>query len=511
MLHCTFIESKSHKQNRLLSMFGIRICVPSTLFSHARNGKNSKSLHRSYRRESCICTRDLCYGIFCISSQLRVLFTLVNLVVSSSATSKAPSIPFQTKRRSYGSQYFFVCPCVLFCLCCQSVFFCLCCLDRVRRAARRGRYEASAPAAPESGSAAVYYGALESQRRVSGSFSGGHSGDWLGLNCSLVPNATQEDLAAWCLWSPQTNRASVLGRLNKSRASLDLSSFSGPQGLSDFCYGEAGRAGSYIYTYSPGECAALGLPCAADGVVEQGTYQGTGSSGAALSVLLDSTVLYAGAWVATSGPGQGRPGSALYAAVAGGDDLSLLGFYCAYGAEGQGPPRRIGCFREAYALNTRPAACTAGVGEWSAALLAAAIVPGAIVALALAAAAWSACSAVFGKVEDESDRLLRAKAAELRARLRITRADGFGLSSDPPPAWWRPWQRSPRGVVYLHRSGLEAAARLGLWEDFDIDQVSRLPRRSPPCAPRSFGHRKSPRTAPPSDGSGVFGSLPFPG
>ena len=318
----------------------------------------------------------------------------------------------------------------------------------------------------------------DSQHLITGSFSGDRSGPWLGLNCTHVANATAEELSTWCLWSPQTDRAAVRALLNKSRDSLDLSAFSGPQGRSDFCYGEAGSAGGYVYTYSGSECITLGLPCADQGVVEEGTYRGVGAAGSALGIALNSTYVYAGAWAASSGPGVGRLGSGLYAAV--GDSagrLTLRGFYCAYDSDGRSEARQAGCFPESYALNGRRAACSdSGVagGGWSAELLAAVVVPGLLVALMLAAAAVSACRAMFGKVEDESDRLLRAKMAELRARFRITQPDGFVLSSDPPPAWWRPRYIQAGGVVYLHKSGLEAAARLGLWEDFDIDQVPDL-------------------------------------
>ena len=344
------------------------------------------------------------------------------------------------------------------------------------------------------GSASVDYSGADSQHLITGSFSGDRSGPWLGLNCTHVANATAEELSTWCLWSPQTDRAAVRALLNKSRDSLDLSAFSGPQGRSDFCYGEAGSAGGYVYTYSGSECITLGLPCADQGVVEEGTYRGVGAAGSALGIALNSTYVYAGAWAASSGPGVGRLGSGLYAAV--GDSagrLTLRGFYCAYDSDGRSEARQAGCFPESYALNGRRAACSdsAGVagGGWSAELLAAAVVPGLLVALMLAAAAVSACRAMFGKVEDESDRLLRAKMAELRARFRITQPDGFVLSSDPPPAWWRPRYMRAGGVVYLHKSGLEAAARLGLWEDFDIDQVPDPGAASGGAGPASCAER----------------------
>ena len=39
--------------------------------------------------------------------------------------------------------------------------------------------------------------------------------------------------------------------------------------------------------------------------------------------------------------------------------------------------------------------------------------------------------------------------AELRARLRITRADGFTLSSDPPPPWWTRLTGAASGARWL--------------------------------------------------------------
>ncbi len=73
--------------------------------------------------------------------------------------------------------------------------------------------------------------------------------------------------------------------------------------------------------------------------------------------------------------------------------------------------------------------------------------------------------------------------AEVRERIGATRAEGFVLSSEAPP-------RSHDGlrgrcslggsaqvglsVVVLPRSQLEAAARLGMWDDFDPNLFDAL-------------------------------------
>jgi hypothetical protein len=329
--------------------------------------------------------------------------------------------------------------------------------------------------APSTGSAAVHYSTLGGGvRSVSWSSAGDRSGRWPALNCSRVPNATAEERRAWCLWSPAADRAAVRGLLNKSRDGLDLSSFSGPRGRTDFCYRNAADAGAYLYTYSAAECAALGLACGHYGLLEQGTYQAIGTPAGAAGFSLAGSYLYVGAWAAATGPAQGRRGSGLYAAVAAAASggLELRGFFCGY--DPADPGLRAACFPETYAFNTQRAACEDGPadgGGWSARLLLSVAAPLAAAAL-LAAAAAAGCAGACGKAEDESDRLLRAKMAGLRARFRIALADGFVLSTDPPPAWWRSRHaHAAGGAVYLHKSGLEAAARLGLWEDFDIDQV----------------------------------------
>ena len=68
--------------------------------------------------------------------------------------------------------------------------------------------------------------------------------------------------------------------------------------------------------------------------------------------------------------------------------------------------------------------------------------------------------------------------AELRSLLRLTPADGFVLSSERPrrPLAARLFgsrRPEPRAVV-LERGQLEAAARLGMWEEFDASQFDAL-------------------------------------
>ncbi len=68
-------------------------------------------------------------------------------------------------------------------------------------------------------------------------------------------------------------------------------------------------------------------------------------------------------------------------------------------------------------------------------LLAASLGP---LVLLLAAAAYCSRAAAAFLAEDERSRATRRKVAELRARFRIRRRDGFLLSSERAPLWRRP-------------------------------------------------------------------------
>jgi hypothetical protein len=69
------------------------------------------------------------------------------------------------------------------------------------------------------------------------------------------------------------------------------------------------------------------------------------------------------------------------------------------------------------------------------------------------------------------ERQLKATIAELRTRLRITAADGFLLTSERNSgvtAVCQHWHR--RSPVVIQRSFVESAARLSLFQDFDVYQ-----------------------------------------
>lgn len=146
------------------------------------------------------------------------------------------------------------------------------------------------------------------------------------------------------------------------------------------------------------------------------------------------------------------------------------GFYC---ANNPATGRRSNCFPEAYTLIAAPAPCTedeAGGTSWTRTLLPLIVVLPAVAALVLLLACAVACEG-GRRGEDDSDRLLRAEVAALRARLRITQADGFLLEMDQHSPWWWQWlcggvrgRTRAGGLVFLQRSGVEAAARLALWQ-----------------------------------------------
>ena len=144
------------------------------------------------------------------------------------------------------------------------------------------------------------------------------------------------------------------------------------------------------------------------------------------------------------------------------------GFYC---ADDAATGRRDDCFPETYGLIAAPTDCDGGGGggTQTAALLPLIVTLPVLAALLLlaAAAAWDS----GWRHEDDSDRILRAEMAALRARLGIRQEDGYVLHTDRPIPWWRrgAGAAAARGIVFLQRSGVEAAARLGLW------QVRHLP------------------------------------
>jgi hypothetical protein len=73
--------------------------------------------------------------------------------------------------------------------------------------------------------------------------------------------------------------------------------------------------------------------------------------------------------------------------------------------------------------------------------------------------------------ESPEERQLKTTIVELRTRLRITAADGFLLTSERSSGFsasCQHWHRSP--PVVIQRSFVESAARLSLFQDFDIHQ-----------------------------------------
>jgi hypothetical protein len=273
--------------------------------------------------------------------------------------------------------------------------------------------------------------------------------------------------------------------LNKDRDSLDLSAFSSAQGSNNFCLNRSSDAGSYIYTYSEQECNTSHLDCVGSGRVELGTIEALkrGAGRGALSAVLADTFLYTGTWLATSGPAADSYGPNVYVALlADSTSLTLRGFYCFFDDQ---TGLRQDCFPEFYSFNTHAASCDesnttgssasgGGGSAWGTNLLLAILLPTSttLATLALAAAAWAT---LCRRRESASDRRFQAAVAAVRAQLRVTAADGFIVSSDPATAWWREWAVVPRRRrVFLQLSGVEAAARLALWEDFDVNQLDSL-------------------------------------
>eukprot|EP00291_Cryptomonas_curvata_P027088 CAMPEP_0172176154 /NCGR_PEP_ID=MMETSP1050-20130122/14637_1 /TAXON_ID=233186 /ORGANISM="Cryptomonas curvata, Strain CCAP979/52" /LENGTH=93 /DNA_ID=CAMNT_0012848359 /DNA_START=355 /DNA_END=632 /DNA_ORIENTATION=+ len=68
-------------------------------------------------------------------------------------------------------------------------------------------FDTPRPPVSASGTAAVRFSGFGPAHNVTGEYWGGATGAWLGLRCALVPNASAEEMMAWCLWSPATDRA----------------------------------------------------------------------------------------------------------------------------------------------------------------------------------------------------------------------------------------------------------------------------------------------------------------
>jgi hypothetical protein len=75
---------------------------------------------------------------------------------------------------------------------------------------------------------------------------------------------------------------------------------------------------------------------------------------------------------------------------------------------------------------------------------------------------------------DSHETMRQRAAGGLRRRLRIRREDGFVVGSEKPLRrgfWCFSWLGSQeRGgeTVVIRRQAMEAAARLAMWEDFDV-------------------------------------------
>ncbi len=92
----------------------------------------------------------------------------------------------------------------------------------------------------------------------------------------------------------------------------------------------------------------------------------------------------------------------------------------------------------------------------------------------------------------------------LRARLGITQADGYVLSTDHPLPWWRRAAGGGGGgggaaAVFLQRSGVEAAARLGLWQVLQEGMGGRRRKSASSLARSGASFARSLRASPPGD------------
>ena len=87
--------------------------------------------------------------------------------------------------------------------------------------------------------------------------------------------------------------------------------------------------------------------------------------------------------------------------------------------------------------------------------------------LVLLLAALVAVRALRSKGESQEEATVRQKIVEIRQILRLMPGDGFVLNTERWPFWDR-W----RDVVVLRWSHLEAAARMALFQDFDVLQFN---------------------------------------
>ena len=334
---------------------------------------------------------------------------------------------------------------------------------------RSRRYDTPTPPHSASGTAVVQYTSFADNHSVTGTYTGDRDGLWRSLQCARVPGPSPADLMRWCMWSPRTDPAAARAALNASSDPPFPSAYvSFAQGNTNLCHRDAPLAGYYVYSYDRAECAQAGLDCAAFGFIEQGSYEGVAPRGRARALALAGTVGYAGTWYADSGPAAGRFGAYLQVVVWDGAAVRLLGFYCLYDPAAR---RRSACYPVAFThAPAQQGACPPRSGLATPLAMAVAVpVLATLLALALALAA------LRRRRSDRGDGALRAKVEEVRARLRITAADGFRVASDPSPGWGRwlrgAWARAGGREAFLQESAVEAAARLALWADFDLDQV----------------------------------------
>jgi hypothetical protein len=316
----------------------------------------------------------------------------------------------------------------------------------------------------------VQFTSFADNHNVTGTYTGDRDGLWLSLECALVPDPSPADFMRWCLWSSSTDLTVVRAALNESSDPPFPSAYvSFAQGNTNLCHRDAALAGHYIYVLDMAECIRAGLDCTSFGFIEQGSYEGVAPRGRARALTLAATVGYAGTWYADSGPAAGRSGAYLQVVVWDGSAIRLFGFYCLYDPAAR---RRSDCYPVAFThAPAQRSTCPPRPPAAPPAVAVAVSVLTALLALALALAV------LCRSHTDRGDGALRAKVAELRARLRIAPADGFRLASDPPPGRGAVWLRGagvPQRAVFLQDSAVEAAARLAMWEDFDVDQVVQV-------------------------------------
>jgi hypothetical protein len=86
-------------------------------------------------------------------------------------------------------------------------------------------------------------------------------------------------------------------------------------------------------------------------------------------------------------------------------------------------------------------------------------------AVLLCAVGGLALSQTLRDVASPEERQLRHALMVLRQQIGITVQEGYVLSSEAVPWGWRGWE-----VVHIQRSHAEAAARLCIFQDFDVNQ-----------------------------------------